>query len=58
MATAAGQPVGSGANFRAVEARARKGGARNPAAVAAAVGFRKYGKDKMLSMARAGRKRG
>lgn len=50
-------PLGSGARFKAVEAKAAASGARNPAAVAAAVGIKKYGVKKMESMARAGRKR-
>jgi hypothetical protein len=50
-------PLGSGARFKAVEASARKSGASNPAAVAAAVGRRKYGTKKMAEMAAAGRKR-
>ncbi len=49
--------LGSGARFKAVEASARKGGARNPAAVAAVVGRKKYGAKKMAQMAAAGRKR-
>ena len=49
--------LGSGARFKAIEASAKKSGASNPAAVAAAVGMKKYGKEKMASMAAAGRKR-
>jgi hypothetical protein len=49
--------LGSGARFRAVEASAAKSGASNPAAVAAAIGRKKYGAKKMASMAAAGRKR-
>lgn len=49
--------LGSGARFKAVEASARKSGARNPAAVAAAAGRKKYGKAKMQSLASAGRRR-
>ncbi len=49
--------LGSGARFKKVEAAARKSGARNPAAVAAAVGRKKYGAKKMAAMAAAGRKR-
>ena len=49
--------LGSGARFKAVEASARKSGARNPAAVAAAVGRKKYGAKKMAKMAAAGRKK-
>lgn len=49
--------LGTGARFRAVEASAAKGGARNPAGVAAAVGRRKYGAKRFAAMAAAGRKR-
>lgn len=49
--------LGSGARFKAVEASAKASGARNPAAVAAAAGRKKYGKKKMAKMAAAGRKR-
>jgi len=48
--------LGSGARFKAVERSAAKSGASNPAAVAAAVGIKKYGKKKMAAMAKAGRK--
>ena len=47
--------LGSGARFKAVERSAS--GARNPAAVAAAAGIKKYGKAKMGRLAAAGRKR-
>lgn len=49
--------LGSGARFRAVEASARASGARNPAAVAAAAGRKKYGAKKMAAMAAAGRRK-
>jgi hypothetical protein len=49
--------LGSGARFKAVEAAARRGGAKNPAGVAAAAGRAKYGKKKFQAMATAGRKR-
>jgi hypothetical protein len=49
--------LGSGARFKAVAASARKSGARNPKAVAAAVGRARYGKAKMAKMAAAGRRR-
>ena len=49
--------LGSGARFKAIEAKAKASGARNPAAVAAAAGIRKYGAHKMAMMAAAGRKR-
>lgn len=52
--TAAGKPAGSGANFKAVAASAAKSGARDPAAVAAAVGRRKYGKAGMAKLAAKG----
>jgi hypothetical protein len=42
--------------FKAVEASAAKSGARNPAAVAAAAGRKKYGAKKFNAAARAGRK--
>lgn len=57
MGTAAGKPPGSGANFRAVEASARASGARNPAAVAATAGRKKYGKAGMAKLAAKGRGR-
>lgn len=49
--------LGSGARFKVVEAAARKSGAKNPAAVAAAAGIKKYGKQKMAKLAAAGRRR-
>jgi len=49
--------LGTGARFKAIEEKARKSGASNPAAVAASIGIKKYGKKKMASMAAAGRKR-
>lgn len=49
--------LGSGARFAAVEAQAKANGAKNPAAVAAAAGIKKYGKAKMEKMAQAGKKR-
>lgn len=51
-------PLGSGARFKAVEKSAAASGARNPAAVAAAAGRKKYGKKKFSQLAAAGRKRG
>ena len=50
-------PLGQGGRFAAVEASARKSGARNPAAVAAAAGRKKYGKAKFQKLAAAGRKK-
>ena len=49
--------LGTGKRFKAVEASARKPGARDPKAVAAAVGRKKFGGSKMAKMAAAGRKR-
>jgi len=56
MAAAKKAKLGSGARFKAVEASAKKSGATNPAAVAAAVGMKKYGKNKMEAMAQKGKK--
>ena len=53
----ASAPLGEGGRFAAVEADAAASGARDPAAVAAAVGRRKYGKARFQKMAAAGRKR-
>lgn len=49
-------PLGSGERFREVEASARASGARDPAAVAAKAGMKKYGKRKMADMAARGRR--
>lgn len=49
--------LGSGARFKAIERSAKKSGADNPAAVAAAAGIAKHGKQKMAKMATAGRRR-
>lgn len=48
--------LGSGARFKAVEASARKSGAKNPAAVAAAAGRAKYGQKKMTQLAKKGKR--
>lgn len=50
-------PLGSGARFKAVEESAKKSGASDPAAVAAAVGRKKYGAKKMEHLAEKGRSR-
>jgi len=49
--------LGSGVRFKKVMTTAKKSGAKNPAAVAAMVGMKKYGKKKMMKMAKAGKKR-
>lgn len=49
--------LGSGARFRAlVKSIKHSGGARNPAAVAAAEGRKKYGAKRFAKIAAAGRK--
>jgi len=50
--------LGSGERFAALKAElAGKPGIRNPGAVAASIGRKKYGKAKMVRMAAAGRRR-
>ncbi len=49
--------LGSGARFKAVERSAAASGARDPAAVAAAMGRKKFGAAKMAKMAAAGRRK-
>ena len=49
--------LGTGARFKQVEASARRSGARNPAAVAAAAGRKKYGAKRFAKLSAAGRKR-
>lgn len=48
--------LGSGARFKAVERSAKASGARNPAAVAAAAGRKKWGQKKMTELAAKGRR--
>lgn len=50
-------PPGEGSRFAALEKSAAAGGARNPAAVAAAAGRAKYGKARFQKMAAAGRRK-
>lgn len=50
------KPLGEGSRFKQVEAAAKKGGAKDPAAVAAAVGRKKYGQKKMTELAQKGRR--
>lgn len=54
---AAKTPLGGGKRFAAVKRVAKLGGAREPGAVAAAIGRKKYGKKKFQAMAAAGRKK-
>src|SRR5437870_1979459 len=49
--------LGTGKRFAAVEASAAKSGARNPAAVAAAAGRKKFGAKKMAALAKTGARR-
>ncbi len=49
-------PLGQGGRFAAVMKSAAASGARNPAAVAAAVGREKYGAKKFQAMAAKGKK--
>ncbi len=49
-------PLGQGGRFAAVEAAAAKSGARNPAAVAAAAGRKKYGAEEMEKLSAKGRR--
>ncbi len=48
--------LGSGARFKALTSKiAARGGVKNPAAVAAAAGRKKYGKKKFAALGAAGR---
>lgn len=49
-------PLGEGGRFAAVKAAAARSGARDPAAVAAAVGRKKYGAKRMAALSAAGRR--
>ncbi len=49
-------PLGQGGRFAAVKQAAARSGARDPGAVAAAVGRAKYGNARMAKMAAKGRK--
>ncbi len=49
--------LGSGKRFQAVEKAAKASGAKNPAAVAAAAGRKKYGAKKMTKLSVAGKKK-
>ena len=47
--------LGSGRRFKALKREVAASGASNPAAVAAAIGRKKYGKEKMNALAKAGK---
>lgn len=53
-----GADKGGYMGFKAVEESAAKSGAKDPAAVAAAAGMKKYGKKKMEEAAHSGKKMG
>lgn len=48
--------LGSGSRFKKVEEEAKKSGAKNPAAVAAAAGRKKLGKEKMSELSQKGKR--
>lgn len=51
-------PLGSGGRFEALESKlASRPGVTNPAALAASIGRKKYGEQKMEQLSAAGRKR-
>ena len=47
--------IGSGRRFRGLEAALTKPGVRDPAALAAAIGRRKYGKERFQELAKHGK---
>jgi hypothetical protein len=49
--------LGTGARFRRLKGKLAKRGARNPGALAAYIGRKKYGKKRMAKMSARGRKR-
>lgn len=50
-------PLGSGKRFASMKAKLKRQGVRDPDAVAAAIGRKKYGKKKFQALAAKGRKR-
>jgi len=50
------EKLGSGARFKKLAEKAKASGAENPEAVAAKIGIKKYGKERMMKMAQAGKK--
>lgn len=48
--------LGTGARFKALTAKLKKQGVKDPKALAAAIGRKKYGKKKFQAMAAKGRK--
>lgn len=49
--------LGSGERFKKLKEKLSKSGAKNPAAAAASIGMKKYGKAHMEKMAHAGKMR-
>lgn len=49
--------LGGGGRFAALKSKLSRKGIRNPAALAASIGRKKYGASKMAKMSAAGRKR-
>ena len=49
--------LGSGARFKSLKVKLARKGAKNPSALAASIGRKKYGKKKFQKLAAAGRKR-
>jgi len=49
--------LGSGARFKSLERKVAAGGASNPAAVAAAIGRKKYGASRFAKLSAKGRKK-
>ena len=49
--------LGGGGRFKKLKAKLTKQGAKNPAALAASIGRKKYGNKKMAAMAASGKKR-
>lgn len=52
-----GGKVGSGSRFKALTKKLKKKGVRDPKALAASIGRKKYGKKKFQKMAAKGRKK-
>ena len=49
--------LGGGGRFAKLKGKLAKKGVKNPGALAASIGIKKYGKKRMAAMAKAGRKR-
>ena len=49
--------LGTGGRFKALEKAVAKKGAKDPKALAAAIGRKKYGAEKMSKLAQAGKKK-